>query len=61
MKVHAGLEHPPIFARCRRYYRGMIVDVAVAALGAATKPATMDVHRVLADAYKGRPLVESPR
>jgi N-acetyl-gamma-glutamyl-phosphate reductase len=59
MKVHAGLDHPPIFSPdVGRYYRGMIVDVPLPLWALPSKPATIDVHRVLADAYKGRPLVE---
>jgi len=59
MKVHAGLSHPPIFApSVGRYYRGMIVEVPLPLWALPGKPATLAVHEVLREAYRGRPLVE---
>jgi len=59
MKVHAGLSHPPIFApSVGRYYRGMIVEVPLPLWALPGKPTTLAVHEVLAEAYRGRPLVE---
>jgi len=59
MKEQAGLAHPPIFSPyVGRYYRGMIVDVPLPLWALPSKPTAADIHRVIADAYKGRPLIE---
>lgn len=59
MKVHAGLSHAPVFSpSVGRYYRGMIVDVPLPLWALPQKPTVMAVHRVLSQAYRGRPLIE---
>jgi N-acetyl-gamma-glutamyl-phosphate reductase len=59
MKVHAGLTHAPVFApTVARYYRGMIVDVPLQLWALPGKPRAAELHRVLSDAYGGRPFVE---
>jgi len=59
MKVHARLAHAPVFSpSVGRYYRGMIVDVPLQLWSLPGKPATHDLHRALADAYRGEPLVD---
>ena len=59
MKVHAGLTHPPVFApNVGRFYRGMIVEVPLQLWALPDKPTAATVHAVLAEAYRGRPLVE---
>jgi len=59
MTVHAGLAHAPVFSPyVGRYYRGMIVEVPLALWALPAKPKAADLHAVLADTYKNRPLVE---
>ena len=59
MKVHARLEHAPVFSpNVGRYYRGMIVDVPLQLWALPGKPTTHDLHATLAEAYRGEPLVE---
>ena len=59
MQRWTGLAHPPVFApMVGRYYRGMIVEVPLALWALPGKPATIEVHDVLAAAYRGEKLVE---
>jgi N-acetyl-gamma-glutamyl-phosphate reductase len=59
MTERAGLHHPPVFSPyVGRYYRGMIVEVPLQLWSLAGTPTAADLHAVLADAYKGRPLIE---
>ncbi len=59
MQAHTGLAHTPVFApSVGRFYRGMLVEVPLALWALPGKPATADIHRVLADAYRGEALVE---
>ena len=59
MQVHAGLEHPPIFApSVGRFYRGMLVEVPLQLWAMAGHPSVKQVHAALAEAYVGEKLVE---
>jgi len=59
MMVQTGIAHPPVFApSVGRFYRGMMVEVPLALWTLPGKPVTLDVYRVLAEAYRGAKLVE---
>jgi N-acetyl-gamma-glutamyl-phosphate reductase len=59
MTKWSGLAHAPVFApSVGRYYRGMIVEVPLPLWALPKKPRAGDLHTVLAEAYRGRPLVE---
>jgi len=59
MTARGGLRHPPVFSPAvGRYYRGMLVDVPLQLWAMATKPTPADLQAALAEAYRGRPLVE---
>jgi N-acetyl-gamma-glutamyl-phosphate reductase len=59
MQKHAGLAHSPVFApSVGRFYRGMIVEVPLQLWALPGKPDVFDLHRVLADAYRGEKLIE---
>ena len=59
MKVHVGLDHPPIFApSVGRYAQGMIVEVPLPLYALPGKPKLADLQAALADAYHGEPFVE---
>ncbi len=59
MTERGGLRHPPVFSPyVGRFYRGMIVEVPLQLWSLAGAPKAADLHAVLADIYKGRPLVE---
>jgi len=59
MKVHAGTTHPPVFApSVGRYYRGMIVEVPLQLWALPGKPAVLDIHKTLGEAYRGEKLVQ---
>jgi len=59
MTRHAGLAHAPVFSpTVARFYRGMIVEVPLQLWALARRPPTQQIHAVLAEAYRGRPLVE---
>jgi N-acetyl-gamma-glutamyl-phosphate reductase len=59
MKVHAGLDHPPVFSpNVGRYYRGMIVEVPLQLWALPGKPTVFDIYRALVGAYEGERLVE---
>jgi len=59
MQVHARLAHPPVFApSVGRFYRGLIVEVPLQLWALPNKPLAADIHAVLEEAYRGRPLVE---
>ena len=58
MQVHAGLNHPPVFApSVGRYYRGMIVEVPLQLWALPGNTSVPTIHAVFADAYAGQPLV----
>ena len=59
MQRHAGLAHPPLFTpSVARFYRGMLVEMPLQLWALPGTPAPRDIHAVLANAYRGRPLVE---
>jgi N-acetyl-gamma-glutamyl-phosphate reductase len=59
MTKHAGLEHAPLFSpTVARFYRGMIVEVPLQLWAIPGSPKPIQVHKVLADNYRGRALVE---
>jgi N-acetyl-gamma-glutamyl-phosphate reductase len=59
MRVHAGLVHRPLFAPgVGRFYRGMLVEVPLQLWLLPGNPTVVQVHAVLADTYRGEPLVE---
>ena len=59
MQVHAGLKHAPVFSpSVGRFYRGMLVDVPLQLWAVPKRPSLADLQSCLAEAYRGRPLVE---
>ncbi|HEX4533408.1 MAG TPA: N-acetyl-gamma-glutamyl-phosphate reductase [Rhizomicrobium sp.] len=59
MLAHSGLSHPPVFApSVGRFYRGMVVEVPLQLWALPGKPATLDLHNVIAKAYAGEKLIE---
>ena len=59
MTRHAGLTHPPLFApSVARFYHGMLVELPLQLWALPGAPKPRDLHAVLAEAYRGRPLVE---
>jgi N-acetyl-gamma-glutamyl-phosphate reductase len=59
MMQHAGLTRPPLFSpNVARFYRGMLVEVPLQLWALPGSPKPADLHAALAQAYKGRPLVE---
>lgn len=59
MQMRTGLVHTPVFApSVGRFYRGMLVEVPLALWALPGKPTTADIHQILADAYRGEPLVD---
>jgi N-acetyl-gamma-glutamyl-phosphate reductase len=59
MRVHAGLEHPPLFApNVARFYRGMMVEVPVHLWALPGRPDPQALRDVLAKAYAGEALIE---
>jgi N-acetyl-gamma-glutamyl-phosphate reductase len=59
MTRHAGLTHPPVFAPAvARFYRGMLVEVPLALWALPGRVKAGDLRAVLAEAYRGRPLIE---
>ncbi|MEI9992909.1 MAG: N-acetyl-gamma-glutamyl-phosphate reductase [Rhizomicrobium sp.] len=59
MAERGGLRHAPVFSPyVGRFYRGMIVEVPLQLWSLDGAPKAADLHAALADAYKGRPLVE---
>ncbi len=59
MQMHASLAHPPVFAPgVGRFYRGMLVEVPLQLWALPGKPKAADLHKVLAEAYRGEKLVE---
>jgi N-acetyl-gamma-glutamyl-phosphate reductase len=59
MKLHGGLEHPPIFEpSVGRYAQGMIVEVPVPLYALPSAPKLTDLHAALTKAYAGERFVE---
>src|SRR5579859_421874 len=59
MKVHAGLDHAPIFEpSVGRYAQGMIVEVPLPLYALPSTPKLKDLHAALAKAYEGERFVE---
>ncbi|MDE3116838.1 MAG: N-acetyl-gamma-glutamyl-phosphate reductase [Pseudomonadota bacterium] len=59
MTERGGLAHPPVFSpSVGRYYRGMLVDVPLQLWAMANRPTPAELHATLAEAYRGRSLVE---
>src|ERR1700748_1214497 len=59
MKARAGLSHPPLFApTVARFYRGMLVELPLQLWALPGTPSPRDIHAALADAYRGRALVD---
>ena len=59
MTDRAGLRHPPVFSPyVGRFYRGMIVEVPLQLWTLPGAPKADELHAALAEAYRGRPLVE---
>lgn len=59
MKVHGGLEHPPIFEpSVGRYANGMIVEVPLPLYALPSSPKVADLQAALAKAYAGERFVE---
>ena len=59
MRVHAGLEHAPLFAPAvGRFAQGMIVEVPLQLWAVPGAPTIEQVHAVLARAYAGASFVD---
>ncbi|MBU6444990.1 MAG: N-acetyl-gamma-glutamyl-phosphate reductase [Alphaproteobacteria bacterium] len=59
MTERCGLRHPPVFSpSVGRYYRGMLVDVPLQLWAMKEEPKPAEIHAALAEAYRGRKLVE---
>ena len=59
MTSHAGLTRPPLFSpNVARFYRGMLVEVPLQLWALPGAPSPAAIHATLAEAYRGRPLVE---
>jgi N-acetyl-gamma-glutamyl-phosphate reductase len=59
MKMHGGLEHPPIFQpSVGRYAQGMIVEVPLPLYALPSVPKLKDLQSALAAAYAGERFVE---
>jgi N-acetyl-gamma-glutamyl-phosphate reductase len=59
MKLHAGLDHAPIFEpSVGRYAQGMIVEVPLPLYALPSAPKLRDLHAALAKAYEGEHFVE---
>ncbi len=59
MQKHTGLAHPPVFSpTVARFYRGMIIEVPLQLRTLPGKPGAAALYAALADAYRGRPLIE---
>jgi N-acetyl-gamma-glutamyl-phosphate reductase len=59
MKMHGGLDHPPIFEpSVGRYAQGMIVEVPLPLYALPSRPKLKDLHAALARAYEGERFVE---
>jgi N-acetyl-gamma-glutamyl-phosphate reductase len=62
MKVHAGLEHGPVFAPAvARTYRGMLVEVPLHLHALPGRPTGDAIRNVLAEAFEGSALVHVDR
>jgi len=59
MQVHAGLDHPPLFApSVGRYYRGMLVELPLQLWALPGHPSVKQVHAVLAETYADEALID---
>jgi N-acetyl-gamma-glutamyl-phosphate reductase len=59
MKLHGGLQHPPIFEpSVGRYAQGMIVEVPLPLYALPSVPKLKDLQAVLSNAYEGERFVE---
>jgi N-acetyl-gamma-glutamyl-phosphate reductase len=59
MKLHGGLQHPPIFQpSVGRYAQGMIVEVPVPLYALPSVPKLAELHAALTKAYAGERFVE---
>ncbi len=59
MRVHAGLDHDPLFAPAvGRYAQGMLVEVPLQLWALSGAPTVARVHEALADAYAGARFLE---
>jgi N-acetyl-gamma-glutamyl-phosphate reductase len=59
MTKHADLKHAPLFSpSVARFYRGMIVEVPLQLWALPGKLKATDIHKVLAETYRGRRLID---
>jgi N-acetyl-gamma-glutamyl-phosphate reductase len=59
MRIHAGLEHPPLFAPAvGRYRQGMLVEVPLQLFALPGAPSPDQVRAAIADHYAGQRFVE---
>lgn len=59
MRVHAGLDHTPLFVPAvGNYYKGMLVQVPLQLWALPGTPSPEDLRRLLADHYAGADFVE---
>jgi N-acetyl-gamma-glutamyl-phosphate reductase len=58
MQVHAGLDHPPVFApSVGRYAQGMVVEIPLHLWALPGRPSARDLRATLAAAYAGERFV----
>lgn len=59
MRIHAGLRRSPVFSPAvGRFAQGMLVEVPLQLWALPGAPRLREMHRALADAYRGEPFVE---
>lgn len=59
MRVHAGLDHTPVFVPAvGNYYKGMLVQVPLQLWALPGQPSPEDLRALLAEHYAGAPFVE---
>jgi N-acetyl-gamma-glutamyl-phosphate reductase len=62
MQIHAGLQHPPVFApSVGRFYRGMLVEVPLQLWALPKRPTVAAVHEIIAAAYQDASLIDVAR
>ena len=62
MQVHAGLQHPPVFApNVGRFYRGMIVEVPLQLWALPKQPTVSAIHEAIVSAYQDAALIDVAR
>ncbi len=59
MTKHSGLSHVPLFSpNVARFHRGMLVEIPLQCWALPARPSAAQLQSALADAYRGRALIE---